>query len=83
MLGLALKWPRIRVLVHFILKHFPDKNHRKCTEWNITEFLNESKEETFQLKIGLYLKSLETINDYEQGKRQERAKLLLNDYREA
>jgi len=56
---------------------------RKCTEWNITEFLNESKEELFQLKIGLYLKSLETINDNEQGRRQERAQLLLNDYREA
>ncbi|RGB25542.1 hypothetical protein C1646_675505 [Rhizophagus diaphanus] len=54
---------------------------RKCTEWNITEFLNESKEKPFQLKIGLYLKSLETINDNEQGKRQEIAKQLLNNYR--
>ncbi|GET00917.1 hypothetical protein GLOIN_2v1552276 [Rhizophagus clarus] len=54
---------------------------RKCTEWNITEFLNESKEEPFQLKIGLYLKSLETINDIEQGKRQKIAKQLLNNYR--
>jgi hypothetical protein len=50
---------------------------------DITKFLNKSKEEPFQLKIGLYLKSLETINDNEQGKRQKRAQLLLNNYRKA
>ena len=34
---------------------------RKCTEWNITEFLNESKEEPFQLKIGEAWEQLHTV----------------------
>ncbi|RGB24778.1 hypothetical protein C1646_485103 [Rhizophagus diaphanus] len=55
--------------------------NRKHTEWSITGFLNESKEEPFRVKIGLYLKSLETIYDYEHGKRQEMARFLLDKYR--
>ncbi|CAG8561366.1 8290_t:CDS:10 [Ambispora leptoticha] len=35
---------------------------RKCTEWNITEFLNESKEEPFQLKIGRQVEVLFLFN---------------------
>ncbi|POG77434.1 hypothetical protein GLOIN_2v1546436 [Rhizophagus irregularis DAOM 181602=DAOM 197198] len=57
--------------------------NRKHTEWSITGFLNESNEDPFRAKIGLYLKSLETIYDYEHGKRQEMARFLLDKYRKA
>jgi hypothetical protein len=55
-------------------------NH-KHTEWSITGLLNEFKEEPFRVKIGLYLKSLETINGNERGKRQEMARFFLDKYR--
>ncbi|CAG8569066.1 7519_t:CDS:10 [Acaulospora morrowiae] len=56
---------------------------RKCSDWSIEDFLNESKEEPFRLKIGLYTKSLEEINVNDQGKRQQKAQLLLNRYMKA
>ena len=54
--------------------------NRKCSEWCITGFLDESEEEPFRTKIGLYLKSLENICDSEQGKRAEKARLLHDKY---
>ncbi|RGB23005.1 hypothetical protein C1646_23012 [Rhizophagus diaphanus] len=57
--------------------------NRKHTDWSVIEFLNESKEEPFQLKIGLYIKSLEEIDDHEQGKKKERARILLDRYKKA
>ncbi|RHZ50307.1 hypothetical protein Glove_501g28 [Diversispora epigaea] len=54
---------------------------RNYTEWGIKNFLEEGVEEPFQLKIGLYLKSLENINNSEQGKRSDKAHSLLNKYK--
>lgn len=45
-------------------------------------FLNESDIEPFDLKVDFYIKSLETIFDREQGARKERARVLLDSYRE-
>ncbi|CAG8653020.1 14032_t:CDS:10 [Gigaspora rosea] len=42
--------------------------NRKSSEWNISDFLRESKEEPFQRRIDRYFKSLETIIDHEEGK---------------
>jgi len=55
----------------------------KSSEWNILDYLGESKEESFQQKIDRYLKSLKTIVDCEEGKKKEKAKYLLQRYREA
>lgn len=55
----------------------------KSTNWSILGFLEECDEEPFQKKIDKYIKDLEIIADYEQGKRQEQANLLLSRYREA
>ncbi|CAJ0824528.1 10845_t:CDS:10 [Entrophospora sp. SA101] len=57
--------------------------NRKSTEWNIFDFLGESNEEPFQRKIDRYIKSLKTIVDREEGKKKEKAKYLLQRYREA
>ncbi|CAB4387417.1 unnamed protein product [Rhizophagus irregularis] len=54
----------------------------KSTNWSILGFLEECDEEPFQKKIDKYIKDLEIIADYEQGKRQEQANLLLSRYRE-
>ncbi|CAG8607048.1 5481_t:CDS:2, partial [Paraglomus occultum] len=51
--------------------------NRKHTEWSITEYLNESNEEPFQLKIDVYLKSLANIIKSDHGKRRDRARDLL------
>jgi hypothetical protein len=56
---------------------------RKSSEWSITDFLNECEKETFEIKIDYYLKSLRDIVECEQGNRSQRAKILLDRYREA
>ncbi|CAG8673842.1 11856_t:CDS:1, partial [Gigaspora rosea] len=55
--------------------------NQTCTEWNIINFLNECNEKPFQLKIDLYLRSLENIINCEKGKRKEKAQLLLDRYK--
>ncbi len=62
-----------------IHKYF-DRNH---SEWSLLGFLNESNEEPLQLKLGLYTKSLKEIEDHERGKRQEKARRLLDRYKKA
>ncbi|CAG8621738.1 12430_t:CDS:10, partial [Gigaspora rosea] len=42
--------------------------------WSILDFLNESDEEPFSLKIDFYIKSLENIADTEQGSRKKSAR---------
>ncbi|CAG8685558.1 4638_t:CDS:2, partial [Funneliformis mosseae] len=54
---------------------------RKCTEWNITEFLKRKQGGTISVEDWAVFKKSRTINDNEQGKRQERAKQLLNIYK--
>ncbi|PKK72885.1 hypothetical protein RhiirC2_741911, partial [Rhizophagus irregularis] len=53
---------------------------RKYSEWNLLGFLNEYSTNPFDKCIDEYLKSLEIINS-EEGKRQEKASLLLDRYR--
>jgi hypothetical protein len=55
---------------------------RDPSKWNVLEFLNECVTEPFDSKVDAYLKSLENINCNEQGTRQERAKELIETYRE-
>ncbi|RUP44163.1 hypothetical protein BC936DRAFT_149855 [Jimgerdemannia flammicorona] len=54
---------------------------RKSTEWDIIGFLDESKEGSFEQKLDSYIKSLKTIANTEQGKRQEKAQLLIDNYK--
>ncbi|CAG8503344.1 14863_t:CDS:2, partial [Dentiscutata heterogama] len=53
----------------------------KSADWNITRFLKECTEKSYQLKIGLYLKSLENIMNNEQGNRKQKAQLLYDKYK--
>ena len=53
---------------------------RKSADWCLIGFLNESKEEPFQLKMDLYLRSLRWIINCEEGIRKEKAQLLYNKY---
>jgi len=55
---------------------------RTSSKWSILGFLNESDIEPFDLKVDFYIKCLETIFDREQGARKERARVLLDSYRE-
>ncbi|KAF0416257.1 hypothetical protein F8M41_007489 [Gigaspora margarita] len=57
--------------------------NRSHTEWSIIGFLTESDEESFQLKIGVYLKNLENIINHEQGARRDKAQLLYDNYKKA
>jgi hypothetical protein len=67
----------------------PEMVHRyfiqqQSEEWNIESFLNEFNDEAeLKRKMDLYLKSLEVIERYGKGKKQRKAGLLLNKYREA
>ncbi len=56
---------------------------RKPSKWNITDFINETDIETFDLAMDFYIKSLEGISNLEHGGRQERAQELLDEYRKA
>jgi hypothetical protein len=56
---------------------------RNSAHWSILDFLNNSTEEPFKLKIDSYLKALEIIMNSEQGKRSDKAKLLYDDYKKA
>ncbi|RIB03740.1 hypothetical protein C2G38_2254811, partial [Gigaspora rosea] len=51
------------------------------TEWNIINFLNQCNEEPFQLKIDLYLRSLENIINCGEGNRREKAQFLFDKYK--
>ncbi|RIB30786.1 hypothetical protein C2G38_2308390 [Gigaspora rosea] len=56
--------------------------NRKPSEWNILSFLEECELEQFDSKIDCYIKSLECISDLQTGCRNERAKILLENYGE-
>lgn len=51
---------------------------RKSADWNIMGFLDECTEKSYQLKLGLYIKSLENI-----GSRKKKAQLLYDKYKKA
>jgi len=53
---------------------------RKSEEWSLIGFLTESEEESFWLKIDLYLRGLKNIINHEEGNRKEKAQFLLNKY---
>lgn len=54
---------------------------RRCTKWNIREFLDECKLEPFKRKIDCYLASLQNIANREDHLRSERAQQLLDKYK--
>lgn len=56
--------------------------NRKCSKWNIVDFLNECDLEPFDKKIDDYLKSLQNIKA-EKGMRRKKANQLLDLYRKA
>lgn len=56
---------------------------RKPANWNIVDYLDECDEKLFKNKIGLYIMSLETIFNTEEGQKHEKAKELLDRYRKA
>ncbi|CAI2190844.1 11119_t:CDS:10 [Funneliformis geosporum] len=53
---------------------------RKSEEWSLIGFLTESEEESFRLKIDLYLRGLKNIINHEEGNRKEKAQFLFNKY---
>ncbi|RUP50105.1 hypothetical protein BC936DRAFT_140320, partial [Jimgerdemannia flammicorona] len=56
----------------------------ESSEWDIIGFLVENKEEgSFEQKVDSYVKDLEFIANNEQGKRQEKAQLLIDNYKKA
>ncbi|RUP47446.1 hypothetical protein BC936DRAFT_145725 [Jimgerdemannia flammicorona] len=55
---------------------------RKSFDWNILDYLDESTQNTFDRKIEVYLLSLETIADLETGRRKEKARQLLDRYKQ-
>ncbi|CAG8711479.1 8535_t:CDS:2 [Funneliformis caledonium] len=55
----------------------------KSSDWNIIAFLDECTEKSYQLKISLYLTSLENILKNEQGKRKEKARFLYDRYKKS
>ncbi|CAG8627063.1 9173_t:CDS:2, partial [Diversispora eburnea] len=57
--------------------------NRDFSEWNIRDFLDFCNLQGFDQKIYAYLKSLELISDTYKGQKGERAKHLLNRYRQA
>ncbi|CAG8502695.1 20606_t:CDS:2 [Cetraspora pellucida] len=70
------------VVLHNIM-HTHEYFNRRHSEWSIIGFLNESDEESFQLKIGVYLKNLKNIINHEQGARRDKAQLLYDNYKKA
>ncbi|CAG8559811.1 9886_t:CDS:2, partial [Ambispora leptoticha] len=56
---------------------------RKCSEWNILEFLDECELEPFGKKIECYLTSLEVIANCGTDRRRQLAQLLLDQYKQA
>ncbi|RIB19293.1 hypothetical protein C2G38_1275749 [Gigaspora rosea] len=61
--------------------HIHEYFNRDPANWSILDFLNESDEEPFSLKIDFYIKSLENIADTEQGSRKKSARVLLDRYK--
>jgi hypothetical protein len=55
---------------------------RKSSDWNVEDFLKECDIEEFEHQIGIYLRSLESIANHEDGCKREQAQRLLNRYRE-
>ncbi|CAG8788503.1 6496_t:CDS:1, partial [Acaulospora morrowiae] len=55
---------------------------RDSAVWDIIDFLNEYEAEPFDSIIDDYLKDLQRIVNSEQGKRAEKAQLLIKNYRE-
>ncbi|CAG8648984.1 2125_t:CDS:2, partial [Funneliformis caledonium] len=56
---------------------------RKVSEWNILGFLSECNIEPFRNKIKCYLLSLEDIASTEEGRRKEKVRQLIRNYRQA
>ncbi len=56
---------------------------RKPSEWDIVAFLNDCEKEPFETKIDEYVKSLEAIIKHKRCYEQGKARILLNNYREA
>ncbi|CAB5372181.1 unnamed protein product [Rhizophagus irregularis] len=56
--------------------------NRTFSEWHIIDFLDACDLQNFSQKVGIYLKSLEDISDSNKRRRGERAKELLNRYKE-
>ncbi|CAB5181251.1 unnamed protein product [Rhizophagus irregularis] len=54
---------------------------KRIHSYTSQDFLNQSTEKPFKLKIDAYLKSLEAIMNSEQGKIDNKAKLLYDDYK--
>ncbi len=50
-------------------------------DWNILDFLEESKGEPFQILTDSYLRYLKHIIQSEQGSKKEKAQLLINKYK--
>ena len=60
------------------------KYFERCSsKWNITNFLEECDLEPDHRKIEANTTSLEKISDTEKGKKGDKARLLLKNYREA
>ncbi|CAG8600421.1 10643_t:CDS:2 [Diversispora eburnea] len=55
--------------------------NQKYTKWCINEFLKECDEELFQVKIDIYLKSLQNVVEICKGKQREKAQQLLDRYK--
>nr|CAG8544729.1 14976_t:CDS:2 [Entrophospora candida] len=51
--------------------------------WNILGFLNDCDKEPFHMKVDCYIKSLQTINESEQGDRKKYTRILLDRYKMA
>ena len=56
---------------------------KDSSNWSILGFLEACDIEPFDIKMDAYIKSLENIDNQEQGTRQGRAKELLESYRKA
>ncbi|CAG8596403.1 1176_t:CDS:2 [Diversispora eburnea] len=61
----------------------PKYFERDPAAWDIIDFLSEYEAEPFDSNIDTYLKDLQRIVNSQKGKRAEKAKLLIKDYREA
>ncbi|RIA90151.1 hypothetical protein C1645_823714 [Glomus cerebriforme] len=57
--------------------------NQKYTDWDIIRYLDEFTEKSYQMKIGLYLKSLENIAEFDQGILKKKAQLLYDKYKKA
>jgi len=62
---------------------FHEYFNRNHESWGILDFLNECNLESFDHKTDCYIKSLRAIADFDHGRRQECARILLDNYNKA